>query len=244
MLLFSDVDETRASVEYSVRRSSRARRLSIKVYPRGRVEVVVPRRASQRAVDAFVSEHHVWIQKTRAAFAKQHEPEPFRLPTRVPLPAIGRVFGVVYSPGEGRSGVRYRQTGDIVRLSGDTADSGACVEALKRFLATTARRYFEPQLQALSAQTGNPYRRIQVRGQRTCWGSHSSTGTISINYSLLFLEPSLVRYLMIHELCHARHMNHSRQFWALVQQHEPGYRRLDKRLSDGWRDIPTWLGFH
>ena len=168
--------------------------MSIKVYPRGRVEVVAPRRASDRTVQAFVSEHRDWIRKTRASFAEQHQPEPFRLPTRIRLPAIGKVVGVVYTPGEGDGGVRYRQTGDIVRLSGNTADSALCVDALKRFLAATARRYFEPQLRALSAETGQPFRRIQVRGQRTCWGSHSSTGTISINYSLLFLDPALVRY--------------------------------------------------
>jgi predicted metal-dependent hydrolase len=71
-----------------------------------------------------------------------------------------------------------------------------------------------------------------VRGQKTCWGSHSSTGTISINYCLLFLEPALVRYLMVHELCHARHMNHSRRFWRAVGLHEPDYERLDRVVED------------
>ena len=242
--LFPDADVGDPLADLSIRRSSRARRLSIKVYPRGRVEVVAPRRTSERAVKAFVLEHRDWIHKTRASFAEQHQPEPFRLPSRIAMPSIGRVFGVVYEPEEDASAVRYRQTGDIVRLSGATGDDAACVDALKRFLASTARRHFEPWLGRLSAETGEIFKRIQVRGQKTCWGSHSSTGTISINYCLLFLDPALVRYLMIHELCHARHMNHSPSFWALVGRHEPGYRRLDKRLSDAWRDIPTWVGLH
>ncbi len=244
MPLFPEVDAGDPLADVCIRRSSRARRLAIKVYPRGRVEVVAPRRTSARAVEAFVREHRDWIHRTRASFAEQHQPEPFRLPTRIALPAIGKLFGAVYEPDESSAKVRYRQTGDIVRLSGATGDDDACVEALKRFLAATAREHFEPALRRLSAETGQPFKRIQVRGQKTCWGSHSSSGTISINYCLLFLTPALVRYLMIHELCHARHMNHSPGFWALVGRYEPGYRRLDKRLSDAWRDIPTWVGIH
>ena len=242
--LFAPAEADDDLSDLAVRHSSRARRLSIKVYPRGRVEVVVPKRTSARAVDAFVAEHRDWIARTRAAFAEKHAPEPFRLPARIELRAIGKVVGVVYAPDEGIDGVRVRQTGDIVRLSGDTADVDACVAALKRFLTTTARRHFEPELERLSAETGNPYRRMQVRGQKTCWGSHSSTGTISINYCLLFLDPRLVRYLLVHELCHATHMNHSPSFWALVGRFEPAYRALDRRLSDAWKHIPTWVGLH
>lgn len=229
---------------FSVRESARAKRLSIKVYPRGRVEVVVPKRTRSREVQAFVAENRDWIDRAQASFAEQHSPEPFRLPTRLTLPGIERVYGVIYQPDNNVTTVRYRQTGDIFRLRGNVADERLCVEALKRCLASVAKTTFAPQLRALSALTGNSFKRMHVRGQKTCWGSHSSSGTISINYCLLFLRPALVRYLMIHELCHARHMNHSRSFWRLVAQFEPNYRRLDKQLSDAWRHIPTWVGIY
>jgi predicted metal-dependent hydrolase len=60
----------------------------------------------------------------------------------------------------------------------------------------------------------------------------------------LFLEPAQLRYLMIHELCHGRHMNHSKRFWTLVAQFEPDYRRLDKGLNECWRQVPAWLGIY
>ena len=50
--------------------------------------------------------------------------------------------------------------------------------------------------------------------------------------------------LMIHELCHARHMNHSRRFWRRVGRFEPDYRRLDKSLGESWKVMPNWLGLH
>lgn len=235
-------ESQRESPGFSVRVSGRARRISIKVYPRGRVEVVAPKRASARDVERFVAEHRDWIAKTRAAFAAELEPESVAPPAVVELPSIGQSFRICYQHREERA--RVRQHGDVVVVRGDTDDEAACIDALTRWLKRLARQRFEPQLRSLSLVTGLPFRRLQVRAQRTCWGSHSSTGTITMNFSLLFLAPELVRYLMIHELCHARHMNHSGAYWNLVERFEPEYRELDRRLSASWRDIPAWLGLH
>ena len=239
--LFADTEKPGDSPGFSVRESGRAKRLAIKVYPRGRVEVVVPKRTRARDVQSFVDEHRDWIEQTRAAFAARHPPEPFLLPDRVRLAAIGRDYRVVYRPRRNAERVRFRRHGDVVVLSGTTSDDAQCVAALKRWLAGLAREELEPWLRSLSALTGDAFRRMQVRGQKTCWGSHSSTGTISINYCLLFLEPALVRYLMIHELCHARHMNHSRRFWRAVARHEPDYKQLDRELGESWSRVPGWL---
>ena len=226
---------------FTVRESGRARRLSIKVYPQGRVEVVVPKRTRARDVQSFVDEHRAWIEQTRASFAEKHAPEPFALPEQVKLRALGHSYRVAYRPRKDATSVRFRRHGELLVLTGNTADESQCVAALKRWLAAFAKQEFEPWLRALSIRSGNSYRRMQVRGQKTCWGSHSSSGTISINYCLLFLEPALVRYLMIHELCHARHMNHSRSFWRAVSLHEPDYKRLDRQLGESWSRVPSWL---
>lgn len=239
--LFTDIERPGDSPGFSVRESGRAKRLSIKVYPRGRVEVVVPRRTRARDVQSFVDEHRDWIDQTRASFAAKHPPEPFALPYRVHLAAIGRSCRVAYRQRKDGGSVRFRRHGDLLVLTGGTSDEAQCIAALKRWLALVAKEEFEPLLRAMSAHTGDSFKRMQVRGQKTCWGSHSSTGTISINYCLLFLEPALVRYLMIHELCHARHMNHSRRFWRAVGLHEPDYERLDRELGESWSKIPTWL---
>ena len=240
--LFSD--EPGDSPGFSVRKSKRARRLSIKVYPRGRVEVVVPQRTSARDVQAFVDANRDWTERSKESFAEVLPPEPFVLHNRIELPAIGAVYRVRSQRRVSAQSVTYRCHDGVVTLSGRTGDDRECVDALKRWLASVARKEFLPRLQALSVETDNPFQRMHVRGQRTCWGSHSSSGTISINYCLLFLDTALVRYLMIHELCHARHMNHSSRFWRLVGRFEPGYRRLDKALGESWKAIPAWLGIH
>ncbi len=244
LALFADTGSDRQPQDFSVRESRRAKRLAIKVYPRGNVEVVVPKRTSAADVAAFVREHRDWIRRTREQFASAHPTEPFALPQHVDLQGIGKTVSVRYRPRQNAKGVRFRQLGDTVVLTGRIDDEEACVLALRRWLAGVAREAFGARLESLASLLGVSYQRLQVRAQKTCWGSHSSSGTISLNYCALFLEPELVRYLMIHELCHARHMNHSARFWQLVERFEPDYRSLDKRLSSGWQQIPIWVGIY
>jgi predicted metal-dependent hydrolase len=82
---------------------------------------------------------------------------------------------------------------------------------------------------------------VQVRLQRTRWGSCSNSGTVSLNAALLFLEPPLVRYLFVHELCHLIALNHSRRFWSAVARYEPDHEALDRRLTAAWSEIPLWV---
>ena len=242
--LFSEVEEPDSASGFSVRESRRARRLSIKVFPRGRVEVVVPTRTRAAEVREFVEAHRDWIDRARASFAAEHAPEPFALPDVVQLDGIEKSFPVHYAADDDAESVTYRHRNGAVVLSGQTGDEQLCVNALKRWLMSLAKREYAPRLRALSGLTGNSFNKMHVRGQRTCWGSHSSSGTISLNYCLMFLDPDHLRYVMIHELCHARHMNHSRRFWKLVGQFEPDYRRLDKDLNGSWKRIPTWVGIY
>ncbi len=214
------------------------------MFPRGRVEVVVPRRTSARAVKAFVEENREWIDRARDSFAGNFTPESFALPREIGLPTLGTRINVRYVPEADAKTVRYRFSGSIVTLTGKTGNEQMCIDAFRRWLSGMARQAFEPRLKALSLLTETPYNKVHIRMQRTCWGSRSSSGTVSLNLCLLFLQPDLTRYLMIHELCHGRHMNHSKRFWKLVSRFEPDYRELDRRLGESWRDVPNWLGIY
>ncbi|MGB5247140.1 MAG: SprT family zinc-dependent metalloprotease [Woeseia sp.] len=227
---------------FSVRESKRARRLSIKVYPRGRIEVVVPKRTRPAEVAQFVAENREWMRAAHEELTGGVPPEPFVLPAVIHLAAIDRHITVAYERRDSLERIKWRQAGNTVTLTGPTGNEEQCVLALKRWLASVAKVEFAARLQALSALTEIPYSRMQVRAQRTCWGSRSHSGTISLNLCLLFLSPELLRYLLIHELCHGRHMNHSRRFWALVERYQPGSRKLDRELGESWRTVPVWVG--
>jgi predicted metal-dependent hydrolase len=93
----------------------------------------------------------------------------------------------------------------------------------------------------LSEQHDLAFERALIKGQCTCWSSCSRKKTISVNYKLLFLPPGLVRYVLVHELCHTAQLDHSPKFWKLVHAHEPRCRTLDRELNAAWRYVPAWV---
>ncbi|HWM28480.1 MAG TPA: SprT family zinc-dependent metalloprotease [Woeseiaceae bacterium] len=244
LTLFPETAEPGNTPGFSVRKSMRAKRLTIKVFPGGRVEVVVPRRTRAAEVEAFVRDNAAWIRDARESFAVDQANEPFALPETIRLSAVGRKLTVRYQATPGATSVRYLLDGSRILLSGRIGDEKLCVQALRRCLAVVAKDELEPRLRSLSVRMNTPYKKSQIRAQRTCWGSRSGTGTVSLNLCLLFLEPAVMRYLMIHELCHGRHMNHSKRFWKLVGEFEPDYQRLDRKLTESWRRVPGWMGIY
>ena len=76
------------------------------------------------------------------------------------------------------------------------------------------------------------YIKISVRNQSSKWGSCSKSGNLNFNYRFLFLDSELQNYLVVHELCHLKYLNHSPAFWQLVAQTIPNYKILSKKLRN------------
>ncbi len=236
------LDAPAAGSDFVVRVSGRARHMSIRVTPHRGVEVVVPRRARPNDVHAFVASHRAWIDRTRRELADTVPPPDTSPPATIALRALDTDYQVRYQPrNPRRSRPGVRTDGGILTVSGASSDAQATA-LLRRWLKAMARDWLPRTLAQVAAGTGLSYERVQVRAQRTRWGSCSSRGTISLNCCLLFLEADEARYLMTHELCHTRHMNHSKAFWKLVASHEPQYRSYEARLDRAWRVIPGWAG--
>lgn len=85
--------------------------------------------------------------------------------------------------------------------------------------------YFAPQL-------GVNHGRITIRNQRTKWGSCSSKGNLNFNCLLMLMPPEVMDYIVVHELCHRKHMDHSRAFWAEVERILPDYRQQKQWLKE------------
>jgi predicted metal-dependent hydrolase len=235
--LWSDRD---ASEGWGVRESRRARRLTVRVFHSGRVEVVVPARTSQLTVDRFIDRHRPWIERKRAE-ARRNAPPPAAFPPPlIELGGVGETWRLHVAGGKGRARIMEAAPG-LLQLSGDVGNTRGVLQALRTWLLKHALAVFQAPLEACAREIGVGYRRIAVRRQRTRWGSCSVRGTISLNCCLLFQRPEVLRYLLVHELAHVKHMNHSARFWALVAQHCPDCRRLDRELLDGWRRVPSWV---
>lgn len=104
--------------------------------------------------------------------------------------------------------------------------------SVKKTLEKEARAYLPRRLRYLSDTYGMSFESIRYGNQRGRWGSCSSQGTISLNVGLMSLPLELVDYVLVHELCHTKHMNHSAEFWQLVEVCLPDYRERRKALKD------------
>lgn len=231
-------DET---ADWSVRRSPRARRLSARVFHSGRVEIVAPLRASERRIADFVTRHREWIErKSREGMERARGHDAAFPPAQLQLGAFGEAWRLHFAGGRGRPRVVAGGAG-LLTVTGDVAERQRLRGVLLGWLTEHARAQFATWLAAVAADCGFEYARLQMRLQRTRWGSCSARGTISLNVCLAFQRPEVVRYLLVHELSHTRHMNHSARFWDCVAQHCPQWRTLDQELLDGWRQVPPWI---
>ena len=98
-------------------------------------------------------------------------------------------------------------------------------------LAQQAKEILPPLAEAYAARLGVTYSRITIRCQKTRWGSCSDRGNLNFNCLLVLMPPEVLDSVVVHELCHRRHMNHSREFYDEVLQIFPNYKKCDKWLK-------------
>lgn len=226
--------------DYELRISRKARRLRIDVSARRGVVVVVPTGTPQAAVRQFIHAKQAWVQRARARVAAQarelaYPDEP--VPGTLELRALNARYRVERDDGRRP---RVESRGAQLRVTGASDDAHARA-LLTGWLKRCARERFGERLRELAERHGLEYQRISVRAQRTRWASCSSRGTISLNYKLLFLPPELVDHVLLHELAHTRHLNHSQRFWRLLARLDPDWRQHHQALGQATRWLPAWV---
>jgi predicted metal-dependent hydrolase len=223
---------------YTVRVSKRARRATIRIdWSRG-LEVVIPIWYRKAQVPEILARHQRWIERTMARMAQLQQADGFAgvetVPAQVSLPALGETWRIV--AGQSRE-VRLAVGTDLFIAVSDPTD---WEEPLRTWLVRRAQQILPSWLADVSRRTGLAYERVSVRLQRSRWGSCSTRKIISLNARLLLVRPELVEYVLLHELCHTRQMNHSPRFWSLLERYCPGARRLDRELTIAGRSLPRW----
>lgn len=105
-------------------------------------------------------------------------------------------------------------------------------KALEDRYRKAAKEYIPKRVAFYQSFMSGSYERITIRDQKTRWGSCSSKGTLSFNWRLMLAPPAVLDYVVVHELCHLMHMNHSKAFWNAVEEIMPDYKIHRKWLKE------------
>lgn len=227
--------------EWRLKVSPRARRVTLRLSMDEGLCVVVPRGFDPRLAPEVVAERAEWIARHMARMTARYGRAPGApppLPEALELRACDETWPVVVCPGPGRPRLR-RNAGQLL-LAGED-DPAARRKLLLGFLRERAMAVLPPLLRQLAAEIGESLGAVAVRNQRTRWASCSARGVVTCNSRLLFLPAHLARYVLLHELAHLRHMDHSPAFWNRVAELDPGWREHEGELKRAGPLVPAFV---
>ena len=205
-------------IEVTLRRSARARRLTLRISSLdGRVTLTLPRAVPEAEGLAFLRTKERWL---RGHLAGQHAAVAVRPGARLP------VEGALHEIRTG-TGRLVRQEEGVLWVPGPDERVAARLQA---WLKTRARDRLAEASDRYAARLGLPYSRITLRDPRSRWGSCTHDGGLMYSWRLILGHPEVLDYVAAHEVAHLRHMDHSEAFWRQVEA-----------LYGDWRSARTWL---
>ncbi|QEE34753.1 M48 family metallopeptidase [Octadecabacter sp. SW4] len=207
-------------IEVTLRRSTRARRLSLRVSRLdGRVTLTLPHRVSEREGIAFVREREDWLRGHLSGITKETRPQ-----IGGTVPFGGEDLAIVAGP------VKRARMGEAALIvPDDPARVSARVEA---YMKLHARDRLADASDRYAAVLGRSYGRITLRDTRSRWGSCSSTGDLMYSWRLIMAPPEVLDYVAAHEVAHLVEMNHSDAFWTVVGDIFPDHKRCRRWLRE------------
>ena len=215
--------------EIVVRRSAQARYIKLRVAPSGSLRVSAPRYTPIFAIKQFMRQSKGEIRELISSAAPT-----LKLDQDM---TIGKSHKLVISYDAEKTDIVYKKPFVKLQLTkGDSLDDSKLQALIKpiiiKALRTEAKAYLPRRLDHIAKTFEFSYERLRFSHAAGRWGSCSSQNTISLNIALMRLPFELIDYVLIHELCHTKEMNHSQRFWQLVAMCDPNYKVHRKSLRE------------
>jgi predicted metal-dependent hydrolase len=218
------------TLKYAVSLSPRRRTLCLQVHANGLVRVCAPAGTSLGAIRDFIHQRRDWVIKTRNKFCSIRQPRVHVLGEGAGLPFLDRALILrIHFISTARP--RLSRRGDELFVFAPR--SSEIRPLLQNWYKEQARIHVERRINYYAPLIKCPLpARIRVADQKTRWGSCSARGSISINWRLMLAPAVIVDYVVVHELCHLLHPNHSARFWREVGRVLPDYLGIRKHLHE------------
>ncbi|WND04135.1 SprT family zinc-dependent metalloprotease [Temperatibacter marinus] len=210
-------------IPIKVIRHARARKIKLRISKAGgEVKVTIPPKLPLRKAQAFIHEHKNWI------IEEFHNSVPLaEITSNKSFPFQGEEIIIKEDPSRRRGCSRE---GQILYVPSE--DRTLIGSRVKRWLIQEARKNIEESLLYYASVMNLSYRSVSISDTKTRWGSCSVKGDLRFNFRLIMADQTLLDYVVVHELAHRVHMDHSTSFWALVEDFCPDYKTLRRALKD------------
>ncbi|WP_435078131.1 M48 family metallopeptidase [Halococcus sp. AFM35] len=213
-------------VTYQVRRSEEAAEPRIDVDIHG-VGIVLPEQ-SEIDPETLLAENAAWVIERKHKYESYRDDIPERrFEAGAEFPYFGDSHEIVV---EQRSSSIVDE--GTFRLAQHHVEQTSVERALEALYRRKARETVEKRTENYAREMGVEYEGIELRNQRTRWGSCSTSGTLSLNWRLMMAPSEIVDYVLVHELAHLQESSHDRAFWTLVAEYDPEYRAHAQWLND------------
>ena len=210
------------------------RSVNLLVKPCGELKVTAGRGVKENEILRFVEKHRRWIDKQRKFFSQWHEKFPEKTYAEgEEFVFLGERVRLDFEEAKNKK-IRVKKEQGRLVLSA-TRESLQSQElkrkAVRQFYEEQARLFLTQRIEGLAQSLDLHYTALRFRSMKSRWGSCSSQGEICLNLRLIVFKQTIIDYVIIHELCHLVHQNHSSRFWALVKTHYPDYEGAKEELG-------------
>ncbi len=211
-------------VEYRKRRS-----FELKWINPHELRVRAPLGTSKKVIDQLIRDKDSWIQRSRKQILLRELEQVKNYLKSDTIQFMGEA--VPFHWEKALHPFRFHMGEEAFVLTGEGAsdEAQALIEQVYR---DQAKRIFKTRVAVFAQQLGVHVNQVRVKSQKTRWGSCSSKGNLNFNWHAIIAPPEVVDYLVVHECCHLVQMNHSKEFWALVETLCPNYRKYRKWLKN------------
>lgn len=240
MFFMTELNYEGLIIPYIIKKSARAKHLRITIAKDG-VVVTMPAFLSEKKAISFVEQKKEWIAEkvdNIGGFSAERNPRQFA--DGEELPFQGDIFKLRVVEGDAKRTTAQRKEDCFwVHVNRGMAADARPTEIrkkLEQLYKNLAREAVIERVEFFKLQLGVDYNQIRLKEQTRRWGSCSKKGNLNFNWKLVMAPPDVIDYVVVHELCHLRHMNHSRDFWRCVETLMPDYRESRLWLKkNGWQ---------